>query len=175
MIPVLNVYVPRPGSRQELAIDSGSGIVGTPDPDGERILIDYQGNVRFPNESFARFADRVMHAGGRHAWIEEDGAVIRYPTIARSHVPAAELLEVGSYDDLEGVVTLAGPAAEAALACWLETPALGPDELLTSASVRHMMRREVKQALASSDPRSHLAAQEMIRRYKLEGIGPAYS
>lgn len=118
----LTVYVPRGESLLRAVIKQGSGIVGTPvrdwfhnqhedpeDAEADRIVIDYEGNL-YGAANVVTFADRVLHAAGRHQAV--------YPTAARSVVKKDELVAVAEWDGA-CVNLLADESAMAALADWL--------------------------------------------------------
>jgi hypothetical protein len=84
----LKIYVPKPGTWSERSIAAGSGIVGRPVRD--LIRIDYEGGIYGANFSYE---EKLFHAAGRHLYNEGEG----YPTVARSHTPPADLIEVGDY------------------------------------------------------------------------------
>ena len=149
----LAVFVPTDPART-LSIDSGSGIVGT--VDGPMTVIDYEGN-RYGSTSMVTWADRVHHAAGRHA--------DRYPTVARSVVPAVTLVQVGTFDSERGQVHL-DPAQGARVADWLGIPQAAMDDQLRTTSARHQMRREVDALRA--DPARRVEADWLARRYRLD-------
>jgi hypothetical protein len=112
----LNVYVPAPG--RYTPIEAGSGIVGveTHDQMGEptgSVVVDYEGNF-FGAANIVTWADRIHHAASRH--------VNRYPTTARSLLPADHLIAVGIYDYERGTLIVPGEH-EARIAAWLGIPA----------------------------------------------------
>jgi len=162
---LFRVYVPsNPASTR---IDAGSGIVSTDPPaatDGGRIAVDYEGN-RYGSSSMRTWADRIHHAAGRCA--------TRYPTIARAVLPADALTRVGSYDDQNGHITLDTTPDGRSDTLELVSAWLGLDrdevagELDTVSSSRHLMLREVRDALASGDPATMFAARQMAARYRL--------
>lgn len=87
---ILKVYVPAPGTFLAIRIIKGSGIVGRslgPEAGG-RIRIDYEGAKHNPS-NIRTYEDKLFHAAGRH--------LQNYPTVARSWVPAEELIEIGEY------------------------------------------------------------------------------
>lgn len=92
----LNVYIPRQGSRLASVITTGSGIVGSTEkfPDGDRIVIDYEGNI-YGASNVKTYADRLDVAAGRHLFNYPH----RYPTIARMYLPrdTDELIKIGSF------------------------------------------------------------------------------
>jgi hypothetical protein len=94
----VTVYVPAAGEEVSLGILPGSAIVGTPhhgwasERSGitwvkDEVTIDYEGGKY---DNMRTFADKLLHAAGRHEQ--------RYPTVARQFVPADLLFEVGTYD-----------------------------------------------------------------------------
>ena len=105
---MLAIYVPAPGSPGCTGIIEGSGIVGTPAAE-DRVLIDYEG-ARYDQVNMVTWADRLVHAAGRHTQ--------RYPTVARRVVRASELLEVGQFDPDECRAYLDGEHNDA-LVAWL--------------------------------------------------------
>lgn len=90
------IFVPE----AECGIDVGSGIVGEY-VDGD-VEVDFEGN-RFGAVGLETWIERVAHAAGRR--------VERYPTAARRRVPAAMLVEVGTFDVEGGIAYLDNPAA----------------------------------------------------------------
>lgn len=94
---MFNVYVPAEGSA--LGIDPGSAIVGSPssewfdyesDRDDEMLVIDYEGR-RYNQANMVTFADKCVHAAGRH----KD----HYPTVARLTVPADRVIRVATFHE----------------------------------------------------------------------------
>lgn len=116
---MITVYVP--DADKLTVIDRGSGIVGTveawPVHQGDHVLIDYEGN-RYGAVNLRTFADRVARAWDRQS--------VRYPTVARMVVHKQALVEVGEYDQAEGVVRVTNAAA---LADWLDVEVIDPAEL----------------------------------------------
>jgi hypothetical protein len=88
---LLTLYVP--ATEETFGIKPGSAIVGTLHVPGnhgpERLTVDFEGGVHNP-AYFSNFANRVLHAAGRH--------VQRYPTVARMSLEAEHLRPVASYD-----------------------------------------------------------------------------
>jgi len=117
------VFVPREGAAEN--IGAGSGILGTPRPGAELVLVYYEGAVRGQRQ-MARLADRVFHA--------YDRLVRRYPTVARMTLPLASLVEVGTFDPSSGTIAPTDSTAEATLATWLGSEVLDPAELRRSES-----------------------------------------
>jgi len=170
------VVVPDPAANPDLvSILPGSGIVampadqwhmrppGQPWPHGsvenaqgaDVLILDYEGG-RFGSQSHKTWADRVHHAYGRQAQ--------RYPTVARSRVPAATVQIVGTYNPLEGEITLCADADCDQLALWLGADPTGSSEMQTTCSAAHAQRREIRAALAAGTfDRRTLAAY--ARRY----------
>lgn len=101
----VTVYVPAPGSSVERTVIDGAAIVGS--PEGDRIMIDYEGNAY---QQFGTFAEMLMHAAGRHAE--------RYPTTARMWVEPEQLVRVGTYDYDRKDLDVDDP--DALLAAWGE-------------------------------------------------------
>ncbi len=118
--PDLPAYVPAPGSSAESRVLPGSAITGTPAPDAGMILCDFEGN-RYASPGLASYAQRMLHAAGRHTE--------RYPTVARALLPAAELEQIGWYDPNTRQVVLDGPQERARLAQWLGVPDVSDAEL----------------------------------------------
>lgn len=83
----IDVFIPAPSDPLRAVIKPGSGIVGT--TEGERTIIDYEGNL-YGAQNIVTWADRVMIAAGRHS--------VRYPTVARSWVKPEALIRVASYE-----------------------------------------------------------------------------
>ncbi len=155
----VTVYVPADAHRT--AILAASGIVGTPTADNRQVLVDYEGDKMGPTEQFALWADRINHAWGRHA--------DRYPTVARAVLASDDLVAVGVYDPVEGVVALE-PGCEERVADWLSVPKSELSaQLQTGSVVRHQQRREIREALtAGTMPRAAIAAY--ARRYGHEDL-----
>jgi hypothetical protein len=105
-----DIYIPNPAATAGLGIDPASAIVGSPanqwlegrqarveqresrviDPaDDRRLILDFEGN-RYRASNIVTFADRCVHAAGRHKQ--------HYPTVARIMVKAEEVVRVGSFD-----------------------------------------------------------------------------
>lgn len=106
---MFDVYIPIEGSRLRASIDPKSAIVGSPanawlergapaelgggepiedDPSDPQLVIDFEG-ARYGQVNMVTFADRCLHAAGRHKE--------HYPTVARRIVPRTELERVGTY------------------------------------------------------------------------------
>jgi hypothetical protein len=155
------VVVPAPAANPALVtILVGSGIVAMPADQwrqrpedapwpqstvesvqaADRLVLDYEGN-RYGSESFKTWADRVHHAYGRQAQ--------RYPTAARSHVPASAVQIVATYNPLEGEITLLDGADINQLTLWLGADPTASGELRTTRSAAHDQRREIRAALAA--------------------------
>lgn len=155
------VVLPNPATNPDLiSILVGSGIVAMPADQwherpecqpwplgtvdsvraADRLVLDYEGN-RFGSASFVTWADRVHHAWGRQAE--------RYPTVARSRVPATAVQIVATYDPLEGEITLLDDADINQLTLWLGADPTETGELLTTGSAAHMQRREIRAARAA--------------------------
>lgn len=113
--PPLTVYLP--ADPAESIIAAGSGIVGTPAhefmpmlPEGDRLTIDYEGDL-FGAANIVTYADRVLHAAGRHA--------AKYPTTARTTLSVEDLTAVGTFD---GERVTIKRAAYPAVAEWIDVP-----------------------------------------------------
>lgn len=123
-----DLYVPRAGF--PLACDPKSAIVGSParqwleareakiDGRSERqiapdsnLVIDFEGN-RYNSQNMRTFADRAVHAAGRHRE--------HYPTVARCVVPRKRLMHVATFDLEAEQVTMLGPDEVQALMRWLD-------------------------------------------------------
>lgn len=161
----LTVYLPRDIERPLLGIREGSGIVGgcQPAPSG-RIAVDYEGNI-YGSNGLSRYANRVLHAAGRHA--------TAYPTVARARVEADELVAIGEFDETSGEITLAGDDEREQLCRWLGVSDLD-DDALRADGARFQMRREIIAASSSPDPARRHAAEQMRRRYDVK-ICPGHS
>jgi len=155
--PTSNIEVVVPAEGRLSHVAPASGIVCAPDEGGGR-LIYFEGN-KYGSESLAHWADRVYHAAGR--------LIERYPTVARMTVAADDVVTVGHLDCEDGEITLTEPGSRPLLAAWLGVEDLPPEMLRTRTVVRHMMRREVREAIASHDPRKMAEAAWMSRRYQL--------
>lgn len=86
-IQTYRLYVPKDPAKT--GIDAGSAIVG--EEMGEYIGVDYE---RGGASNVQTFEEKILHAAGRRAQ--------KYPTVARSAYPPADLQDVGSvrYDPL---------------------------------------------------------------------------
>lgn len=84
----LTIYLP---TDQEVHdhIDRGSAIVGSDWYGDGRLVIDYEGG-RYAQMNIRTFADKVIHAGGRHRE--------RYPTAARMSVDPESVVAIGTWD-----------------------------------------------------------------------------
>lgn len=89
---MVEVYVPRPGSKLREEIWPGSGIVGSRVEGTGRLRLDYEGD----QEVFPSFEDRVRRAAERHTWEGAGGQ--RYSTRACAYADPADVLRVGHYD-----------------------------------------------------------------------------
>jgi hypothetical protein len=135
----LAVYVPAPDV--DLCLAKGSGIVGVPllewwrqqgedprdtdrtypeDSESDRVVIDFEGAI-YGQVNMATWADRLLHAAGRHVQV--------YPTTARQVVHASSLVQVGLWVIEDNrVVVPCDPEGEA-LRCWLDVKDLEPEML----------------------------------------------
>jgi hypothetical protein len=158
-------------------IESGSAIVSAEVAAGEqtelgRALFDYQGAGRGA-AGLERFADRVLHAVGRHH--------ARYPTQARAYLPVEELVCIGEWDEEAGEVRLGGPEdlsrpdvrdrpeAYGRLAKWLMVAEITDGELLSSAA-RYQLRRDLitAEAQAGADPAMRHYLRRFAERHEIE-------
>jgi hypothetical protein len=114
------VFVPRADDVASELIPPGSGIVGAPTAGAERVVVYYQAAVR-GSAQMRRFAGRAFHAQAR--------LVERVSTVARLLLPRTALIEVGTFDPQTRTVAAIDDEAEAALADWLGTPEVDPEEL----------------------------------------------
>ena len=126
----LSIYVPKPGTFAAKTILPKSGIVGTIQEDG-RIRIDYEGN-KYGSANVKNFADRVLHAAGRHTYGDKG-----YPTVARMWVDQQDVIEVGCWDGC--YVRVLGDEAIRMLERWLDVTDL-LNELVPSGSVINEVR-----------------------------------
>lgn len=85
MSKTYRIYIPAAGALSY--IHPRSAIVGSERPDGQ-IEVDYEGNL-FKAANLNRYENRLLHALDRHR--------VRYPTVARSWVPADSVQEVGHF------------------------------------------------------------------------------
>lgn len=85
---LFDVYVPVDARRS--GIDPASAIVVGVSQRGKPTLLAYFEGNRFGARSMRQFAQRCVHAAGR--------AAVNYPTIAKSMLPADELVRVASFD-----------------------------------------------------------------------------
>lgn len=141
----------------------GSGMVGTPMGDGARWVVDYEGN-RNRSDNIITFADRVLHAAGRHPGQSSPNG---YPTIARAVVLADAVVMIGEWDPVAGEVVLLD-GGEAALARWLGTPTVAPTELLAGGAV-YEERRVLAAMRADPDPMVQARAREYERMQRRRG------
>lgn len=112
--PPLTVYVPAASALP--LILHGSGIVGSPAPEGNgRVRIDFEGD-KYDSASIVTFADKVLIAAGRH--------VENYPTVARMHVRPTDLYAVATFDgsrvQIDGHGEMSDGRALYKLAEWLD-------------------------------------------------------
>jgi hypothetical protein len=114
------VYVPAPGHPAADGIDSGSAIVGRPEPGSDDVRIYYEGAL-YGQVNMKTLADRAVHACGR---LQQD-----YPTTAAKVVPRDALTVVGTFDPRGGRIMLTGRQSERAVADWLGVSVLDPAEL----------------------------------------------
>jgi hypothetical protein len=119
----LVVYVPDRGDVATEGILAGSGIIGSPLPRAESVVVYYEG-ARYGQPEMRRLADRVFYAHGR--------LLNQYPTVARMAVRRDSLVEVGTFDPTSGTITVVDAPSEAAIAAWLGTRELDPIELIRS-------------------------------------------
>jgi hypothetical protein len=151
------VYVPREPSRVLTDVPFGAAIVGFPtEADPTLIRVFYEANL-YDSPDLLRFADRVKHAAGHcrfarldlEEWRFEHAdrpppsaeyGYVAYPTSAQTVVPAADLIEVATYDDVLGVVRAHSPEAAEHLADWIAGEA--PAELLATGRAFEARRRE---------------------------------
>lgn len=116
-MPVLEIFVPAPGSAAERLIARGSAIVGAPrtgtrQPDDDRWTVYYEGNT-IGASNVVSFHDKLQIAAGR--------LVHRYPTVAMASFPAEDLIHVGRYDvDRQVILTITDAQA---LEVWTSGPA----------------------------------------------------
>lgn len=104
----VTVYVPSPLALGAKSIDPRSAIVGSPSAewfhgtagegghDDGRVVVDFEGR-RFNQANIITFADKCLHAAGRH--------LQHFPTTARAWLPEEELTEVGEFDGAHVFVT----------------------------------------------------------------------
>lgn len=108
----VSVYVPKHPPLAAV-IAQGSAVVGSAasdwfgpaDRSGEdfgRIVIDYEG-AHYGQSNMVTFADKAVHAADRHTE--------HYPTVARSFVPADDVIEVGIFDGQKVIPNNDGAAA----------------------------------------------------------------
>lgn len=151
----LAVYVLQPTSRLRVSIANGSGIVGSPTPSGDRIKIDYEGNL-YRAADLQVYANRVATAAGRH--------VTNYGTVARAFVATSELALVGFWDSVEGGVQVTDIPL---LAAWLGVQDVPPAELLATEA-RYEQRRSLQTALRSPDPTLRVFARREAGRLGID-------
>lgn len=151
------VYVPAgyPGTLG--SIEPGSGIVGS--AERGRVTIDYEGGIYRDPADRGTLADRCHIAWGRH--LISDRFPGRYPTVARASVPVETVVQVGTYDPREGELTFTDADALGLVAQWLGLTEPGAStaeqdlaftlaaQRLTTTTVRHQQRRELRQAIAA--------------------------
>src|SRR5436305_2005436 len=114
------LYVPRGGHSATADLARGCAIVGVPRADAAEVEVYFEGAI-FGQENMRTLADRATHAAGRMAE--------RYATSATRIVPRDALTAVGTFDPLQGLITLTGLDSERAVAVWLGMPRLDPAEL----------------------------------------------
>lgn len=129
MDELLKVYVPAVDSRIRATIRKGSGIVGTieaPPGEGGRLVLDFEGNL-YRAENIKTYADRVLHAAGRHTQ--------RYPTVARISARLADVVCIGYWDEGHGRVVPVLDDGWKVLEEWLDMPnGIPAHELLARGS-----------------------------------------
>lgn len=161
----LAVYVPaQPLHRSLHGLAAGSAIVGTPQEGGE-VLIDFEGDIY--NSTPNPYAERVHRAAGRHAWIDRNGQLVRYPTVARRLVPAEAVVEIGEWDGARGEVQLDSPETEQLLCQWLDQSNLSEDDRLAHGH-RYDSQRIIAQMRASGDPVERMKADLFARELHLD-------
>ena len=129
-----------PAARHLAHIAPGSGIVSSQPAQGGRITIDYEGGI-YRQVSMEIYANRVFYA-----W---DRQMADYPTVSRIWPPVDHLIRVGTFDATNGVVVVEDREA---LQSWLGVDADKPEQLICTASMGYVQRRDVLAALASGDP-----------------------
>lgn len=85
----LAVYVPTDEQLRD-EIWKGSGIVGSPVGETERLRLDFEGS----REVFEAYEERVQRAAERHLWDGGDGQQ-GYPTSAMAYVDPDAVVQVG--------------------------------------------------------------------------------
>lgn len=128
----LTVYVPTDALQAFVGIAPGSAIVGS--PEGERIRIDYEGDL-YRRECMRGYATRLLHAAGRH--------VERYPTVARALVDPGDLRAIGEYVVEDERLTLDD---EDLLCRWLGVTELAPEDRVAPTR-RQQERAAIQQGL----------------------------
>ena len=113
------LYVPHGGYSATADIARGSAIVGEPRAGAAEVEVHFEGAIH-GQENMRTLADRATHAAGR--------MLERFTTSAARIVPRDALLAVGTFDFVEGRITLTGADSERAVAAWLGTLRLDPAE-----------------------------------------------
>ena len=144
----ISIFIPAPGKPLPAFIAPRSAIVGL-EPQGDRIAVYYEGNI-YETPAMARFADRVYAAAGR--------LEAHYTTVARALLSVGDLAHIGYWNDEDGLVLLDGHEAARALAAYLETGHLNPEDLVGTSSSRWQIKRDMATARASSDTATRMAA-----------------
>lgn len=154
----------------------GTAIVaaaGQAEPGDDRQLIYYEQPAGRVGQTFA---DRALIAHGR-AWYDRGGSPPRHgsSTHKMAAMPSRALAVVGTYNPREGEITLTDdPALCDRVAGWLGIDAADMATLLTvelqSTSAKHVIRRELRRALANPLMRRHPAVGSLARRHGHEDL-----
>lgn len=151
MLEEVVVWVPV--GRLATLIRPGSGVVSSAPERGGRILVDFEGAV-YGQASMKVYADRVCHAWGRQT--------ANFPTVARAWPRVDELVRLGTFDPIEGVVELddvcALGSSRDVLAEWLKVQEV-PDSQLLATGRNYEIRRHLQTMLHSGDPQKVTAAR----------------
>jgi hypothetical protein len=90
------VWVPKPGSATELLVAAASAVVGAGSADRDGMVDCHFEGAVYGQQNLGSFRERVSCAAGRR--------LHRYPTVARSRFPAAELAKVALWDPVRDVI-----------------------------------------------------------------------
>lgn len=99
---ILKVYVPKEGSYLHAVLVPGSAVVGGDAAAPGQLWVDYEGN-RYGAENLQTYQQKLDHAADRH--------LTNYPTVARQAVPPEWVLEVGTWDHDNKLLTVSDPQA----------------------------------------------------------------
>lgn len=151
------VLLPAEGSFLASIVNAGSGLATGSILAGDRITVDYEGAV-YGQEM--NYAEKCMHAVGRQA--------SSYPTGSRIWPEPADVVQVGIFDALWGVVRI-DPEWVSDVSCWLGVQTLS-DSQLQANGAQYEARRELA-GLRQTDPaKARWFARSGPDRYRQAGL-----